>query len=298
VMASAIQTDPKVLQRGIWQYVPREDEEAGDWIVRKEFITYDSKDPASWGALKELIITHLKGEVGLASRIIGPDVSELLADLANPTCLRPWLVTVIQHRLYERYLDVLATDPLGAKKILLNIGKGYYYAGRNDRAESIFKEGLKFFRGDFAFRSALAVLYADERRYESAAELFSQVGDSYSEGIMWLLAEQYDRAISVFSDLLSHHVEHEHRHEHAKALAMIGRVYERQGGPDSLVRARDCYEKALFLSESAAAYKRLSDVLYELGEDDKAKEMYRKALELNQAGQPLQDAPPDALIMD
>lgn len=297
-MASAVQTDPKVLQRGIWQYVPRGDEQAGDWMVRREFITYDGKDPASWEALKGLIVNHLKDEVGPASRIIGPDISQILTDLANPRYFRPWLVTAIQERLYERYLDVLATDPLTAKKILLNIGKGYYYAGRSARAESIFMEGLKFFRGDFAFRSALAVLYADEHRYESAAELFSQVGDSYSEGIVWLLAEQYDRAISAFSDLLSHHVEHERRQEHAKALTMIGRVCERQGGPDSLVFARDCYEKALFLSKSAAAYKRLSDVLYELGEDDKAKEMYRKALELNQAGQPLQDEPPETLTMD
>jgi len=298
VMASAIQTDPKVLKKGIWQYVPRDDIAQGDWVVRKEFITLDRDEPGSWDALREQIIAHLKGQVGLSRRIVGPETLEILSSLANPTLVPPWSTAVIQQQLYERYLDVLATDPLTAKKILLNIGKGYYYVGRDGQAESIFKEGLKFFRGDFNFRRALAVLYASQGKYKSAAEFFSQVGDGYSEGIVWLSARQYDRAIAVFSNLLSHHIEHQHPHEHAGALTMIGRIYERQGRPDSRIRARDCYEKALFLSQSAANYLRLSDILYKLGEDDRAKEMYRKALELHQAGQPLQDEPAETLLMD
>ncbi len=298
VMASAVQTDPKVMKEGLWHYVRRDDDEAADWMIRSEFIAYKSGDPVSWKALKRQIIAHLKNEVGPARRIVGPDNSKRRSGLGYPVYMLPWSVTVIQHYLYERYLDVLATDPLTAKKILLNIGKGYYYVGCNGQAESTFKEGLKFFKGDFNFRRALAVLYASQGKYRSAAELFSQVGDSYSEGIVWLSAGQYDRAIAVFSTLVSHHMEHQHPQEHAKALTMIGRIYERQGGPDASVRARDCYEKALFLSQTAANYKRLSDILYELGEFDRAKEMYRKALELYQAGQPLRDDPAETLFTD
>ena len=298
LMASAIQTDPKVLKRGIWQFVPRDEDGPGDWIVRKEFITLGSARPGSWEALREQIIAHLKGEVGPANRVVGTDILELVTKLASPGYMVPWSVDVIQHHLYERYLDVLATDPMSAKKIMLNIGKGYCYVGWNDRAESTFKEGLKFFRGDFNFRKGLAVLYASQGKYERAAELFSQTGDSYSEGIAWLLAEQYDRAIAVFSDLLSHHMEHQRPREHARALTMIGKIHELRGGPDSRTRARDCYEKALFLSQSAANYRRLSDILYKLGDNGEAKEMYRRALQLHQEGQPLQDEPLDAQLMD
>ena len=298
MMESAIQTDPSVLTKAIWLFVPGDEGEAGNWMIRYEFLARARPASKPSKALKRRIIAHLKGDVGPSIMVVGPGAAQAPWAAGAPLRFPPWSAAVILHRLYERYFEVLATDPLGAKKVLLNIGKGYYYIGSNDEAKSVFKEGLKFFKGDFNFRRALAVLNARLGKYKDAAELFSQVGDNYSEGVVWLAAKQYDRAIGAFSNVLRRYIEHQHPHEHARALTMIGKIYKEQGGPDSLLRAKGCYEKALFLSQTAANYKRLSDVLYELGEQDEAKKMYRKALTLHQLGQPLNDEPPRTLPMD
>ena len=294
MMESAIQTDPTVLTKAIWRYIPSGEGEPGDWMIRPEFLSRAQPNSEAWDALKRRIIAHLRGDVEPSKKVIGPGAVQSIWPLRLP----PWSASVILRRLYERYLEVLPSDPLSAKKILLNIGKGYYYIGLNDEAMSVFKEGLKFFKGDPNFKRALAVLNARLGNYKNAAELFSQIGDNYSEGVVWLAAKQYDRAIGAFANVLRRYMEHQHPHEHARALTMIGEIYKEQGGPDSLLLAKGCYEKALFLSQTAANYKRLSDVLYELGKNDRAKEMYRKALELHQLGQPLNDEPPRTLQMD
>ncbi|MBN1594210.1 MAG: tetratricopeptide repeat protein, partial [Candidatus Coatesbacteria bacterium] len=237
------------------------------------------------------IIAHLKDNVGSANRAIGPDVFEIAERLASPTMVSPWSASVIQYHLYERYLQVLAKDPMTAKKILLNIGKAYRYMGWYDKAEKTMKEGLKYFRGDVNFRRGLAVVYAEQKMYRKAAEVFSQVGDSFAEGVAWTLAEQHDRAIEVFSKLLTSNLDHQHPGEHARAWTVTGDIYEERGDRQSLLKAKNCHEKALFLIQSAANYKRLSDILQRLGRDDEAKEIYRKALQLHQEGQPLEDEP-------
>ena len=297
MMKNAIQTDPSVLTKAIWMFVPGDEDEAEDWLIRSEFLSLARLSSEGRKALKSRIIAHLKGDVGPSSMVVGPGAARAAWPSASALRYPPWSAAVLLNQLYERYLNVLATDPLGAKKILLNIGKGYYYIGSNDKAKSVFKEGLKFFKGDFNFRRALAVLNARLGEYKNAAELFSQVGDNYSEGVTWLAAKRYDSAIGAFTNVLRRYMEHQHPHEHARALTMIGKIYKEQAGPDSLLRAKGCYKKALFLSQTAANYKRLSDILYELDDQDEAKKMYRKALELHQLGQPLNDEPPRTLPM-
>lgn len=297
-MVNAIQTEPEVLNRDIWQYVPCEFKSQTDWIVRKEFLTYDVRDEHSWEDLRERIIAHLKGEVGPAAKMLGPGMADVLRELDDAGFVPQWSVEVMLHYLYGRYIETLATQPIEAKKILLNAGRAYSYAGWDARAESIYKEGLKFFKGDPNFRTALAELFRKNGEYEKAAEMFAQVGDHFSQGMVWITAGQYDQAIAAFSCLLAGHMEHQRPLERAKALTIIGMVYERRGDIESLNLAKEFYEKALFTSETAANYRRLSDLLYRMGLDERAKTLYRKALEIHQTGQPLTDDSLENLIED
>ncbi|MCD6327362.1 tetratricopeptide repeat protein [bacterium] len=297
-MASAIQTDPEILASDIWQYIPREPGEKVDWTIRREFLNLRQDNTEKPPGLSVRIAKHLKGEIGPRKTIVGPDTLEIASEIAPLNSLPVWSVKVILHTVYERYISIMTTDPLGAKKILLNLGKAYYYTGWYDEAEEFFREGIKFYRGDPNFRRALAVLYNHQREFEKAAELFAQIGDYYSEGIVWLRAKRHDRAISAFSRTIEENMTHQRDLEQATALVIMANIHKEQGNTIGLLRAKSCLERALMLSETAANHKRLSDLLYELGQENRAKEQLRKALELHHEGQPLNDDPSLTLRME
>jgi serine/threonine protein kinase/tetratricopeptide (TPR) repeat protein len=178
----------------------------------------------------------------------------------------------------ENFRDVLAVDPTNADAYR-ELARVYESVGNTEEAEQTYKRAIRLKPENWAGYSALGAFYFRNNRFDEALEQFEKVTEitpdnhyGYTNiGVMYYALGETEKA----QELLEHSLQLEETYH---ASSNLGTLYFYQG---RYAEAARMYEKALDIHDgNYLVWGHLGSANYWMGEREKAREPFLRAIEL------------------